>query len=199
MSNQKKNEIMKPIVLIGGISGVGKTTVSNLIAQRLNMNHNLSSGWIRDCLRAVLNKKEYPELFNYTFETSIEGQTPFQNLYQQSLYMKSATERCISRAYNEGQSLVIHGGTLVPGIIEPEMVDYHCWIKASPLRKHIKMFNSDTHTKRKVSEDALKMNRFLEKDIFPLCEKYDVPIITNNIITDTANFIINQISKKYTR
>ena len=187
---------MKPIILIGGVSGVGKTTVGNMVAKKMNMDHHLGAGWIRECLRSILDKKEYPELFNYTFQISVEGQTPFQNLYQQSLYMKSATEKCISRAYNEGTSFLIHGGTLIPGLIDMEKVDYHCVLKANHLRKHRTMINSDTHTKRMVSNEELTMNRSIEKDLFVLCEKHNVPIVKNNIITNTADFIVNQISKR---
>jgi len=187
---------MKPIILIGGISGIGKTTVGNLVAQKMNLDHHLGGGWIREALRAVMDKKDYPELFNYTFQISVEGQTPFENLYRQSVYIKPAVERCISRAYDEGTSLLIHGGILVPGLIDLKYVDYFCVLKASHLSKHRKMISADTHAKRIVTDEELMMNRSIEKDLFLLCEKYDVPIVPNITITKTTDFIIDQISKK---
>ena len=80
---------IKPVILIGGVSGVGKTTVGNLVAQKMNLDHHLGAGWIRECLRAVLNNKEYPELFNYKKNSKLFYTNKNNLFYKLKLHKKT--------------------------------------------------------------------------------------------------------------
>jgi 2-phosphoglycerate kinase len=56
------------IVLLGGTSGTGKSTVASLVASRLGISTVLSTDTIRHIMRNFLSKEEVPVLFASTYE-----------------------------------------------------------------------------------------------------------------------------------
>ena len=48
------------IILIGGASGTGKSTISKELSERLNIIHRIGTGFIREIVRQFIDKyKEY--------------------------------------------------------------------------------------------------------------------------------------------
>jgi 2-phosphoglycerate kinase len=185
----------KYIIMIGGLAGVGKTTVGNLITKKMNIDHHLGLGWIREALCSVLDDSEFPELFHHTFEVTNNNQTPFHNLYKQSIYMAPAIEKCIDRAFREGTSLLIHGG-FVPGSFKSKNVDFICALKAPDVDKHRLMINSNMHAKRVLNENDLQNNRSIEKEFLMRCKKHNVSIVENLELEKTSDYIIEKILSK---
>jgi 2-phosphoglycerate kinase len=56
------------VILLGGTSGTGKSTVSSLLASRLGISTVLSTDTIRHIMRNFLSKEEVPVLFASTYE-----------------------------------------------------------------------------------------------------------------------------------
>jgi 2-phosphoglycerate kinase len=56
------------IVLLGGTSGTGKSTVSSLLASRFGISTVLSTDSIRHILRNFMSTEESPVLFASTYE-----------------------------------------------------------------------------------------------------------------------------------
>ena len=56
------------IVLLGGASGTGKSSLSSLLASRLGISSMLSTDSIRHILRNFIPREEKPVLFCSTYE-----------------------------------------------------------------------------------------------------------------------------------
>ncbi len=184
---------MNPIILIGGVAGTGKTTLSNILLQELNINHKIGLGWIRETLCSVLSKEKYPELFDYSFKTNNKDDLRSYYIFNQTLYHKKAIEFCINRAYNEGTSLIIEGVNLVPGIIDTKYVTNYFWLKMSPdINLHHKLLTGETHSKRVISHENLLAIRKLGEYI----ENYSTEFGVDLIEFDTQEARINKIISK---
>ena len=147
---------MKPIVLIGGVAGTGKTTISNLLLQKLKIDHKIGLGWIRETLCTLLNENDYPELYDYSYKTNDINDINKYYIFKQTEYHKSAIEACINRANREGTSLIIEGVKLVPGIIETKHITNYFWLKMpSNIELHRKLLLGKTHINRIISQDDL--------------------------------------------
>ena len=69
------------IIILGGTSGTGKSTLSSLLASRIGISTVLSTDSIRHILRNFLEKDEHGEIFSSTYE-AYKGvnTTKFKNL-----------------------------------------------------------------------------------------------------------------------
>ena len=164
-----KNNITKPIVLIGGVAGTGKTTIANLLLHLLNIDHKIGLGWIRETLRTLLTENEYPELFDYSFKTSKTKDSEKYYIFKQTEYHKQSIEACIDRAHREGTSLIIEGVSLVPGIINTKYVTNYFWLKMpGNIEVHKKLLLGETHMKRNIRQNDFsairKVGKYIEKN-----------------------------------
>lgn len=173
-----KNNITKPIVLIGGVSGTGKTTITNLLLHMVNIDHKIGLGWIRETLCTLLSKNEYPELFDYSFKTSNTRDLEKYYIFKQTEYHKHAIEACIDRAHREGTSLLIEGVSLVPGIIDTKYVTNYFWLKMpGNIEVHKKLLLGETHNNRNISNNDLSAIRKVGKHIEDNYNNHDVDFI----------------------
>ena len=187
---------MKPIILIGGVAGTGKTTLSNLLLQELNIDHKIGLGWIRETLCTVLKKEEYPELFGYSFQTADMNNIKSYYVFNQTMYHKQAIEACINRANREGTSLIIEGVNLVPGIIDTKYVSNYFWLKMLPdINVHKNLLTGETHKNRRINQDDLlairKIGEFIERD----CINHGVDLVEFDTQEKRLEYIISKIKK----
>ena len=49
---------LKPVILIGGSTGVGKTTLSKKLSELYDFEHRIGTGFIREVLRSVIPVEE---------------------------------------------------------------------------------------------------------------------------------------------
>ena len=56
------------IILLGGSSGTGKTTLANALVHEFGLAHHLSTGFVREAISAVLPTQESKLLGGFTFD-----------------------------------------------------------------------------------------------------------------------------------
>ena len=118
------------ILLIGGTSGSGKSTIASELAYRLDISSHQSTDMMREIIRAYLSPQMVPTLGYSSFEAwrglpgSADDTGPaidnpvITGFLSQFGAMKLALEATIGRAIEEGQHLILEGVHVVPTELE---------------------------------------------------------------------------------
>jgi 2-phosphoglycerate kinase len=149
----------KPIVLIGGASGTGKSRLAGELSHRFQLDHRLGSGFIRAIIQSESDAKKEPRLFSHTYQ----AEDPVGHLEWQANRLKTAILTCISRAQKEGTSLIIEGSHLVPRLYAQADVDLFFVLAAPPEDEHYGRLIGSSHVGREITRgDWLNVRRLNE-------------------------------------
>jgi len=120
----KLQELDVPIVLlVGGATGTGKSTIATEAAYRLGITRVTSTDFIRQTMRAFFSRDFMPSVHYSSFEARV-GETDMpeqmlQGFLDQTRNVLVGVQAALDRALHEGWSMVIEGVHLVPGMVEP--------------------------------------------------------------------------------
>jgi 2-phosphoglycerate kinase len=104
------------VVLIGGTTGVGKSTLATMLAARLGIRRVIATDVIRQVLRAFFTHEAMPSVHHSAFEAGgLEGYR------EQADYVATGIEAIVERAANEGDPIVVEGVHVVPGALDPSL------------------------------------------------------------------------------
>ncbi|CAG9326069.1 unnamed protein product [Blepharisma stoltei] len=157
------------IVLLGGASGTGKSTLSSLLASRLGISSMLSTDSIRHILRNVLNRDQDPILFCSTYEAGslikTEGLTPkqacIQGYIEQSDKVIDYLDNVIEDYHHRGESIVIEGVHLHVGAIKKLMKKYNSCIPFIIMIKNSKKHKERFAVRSKCMTLDPKLNKYV--------------------------------------
>jgi 2-phosphoglycerate kinase len=119
---QELRELDRPIViLIGGATGTGKSTVATEIAYRLGITRVTSTDFIRQTMRAFFAHDFMPAIHYSSFEAGIaapDADDPLvTGFLEQARQVMVGVNASLERALQEGWSMVLEGVHLVPGFV----------------------------------------------------------------------------------
>lgn len=110
------------IVLIGGTTGVGKSTVATTVAGRTGIVRIVSTDAIREVMRGIFTPAMMPSLHASSFDVSrvlpdLPGRVDpvIAGFRQQVQAVSVGVSQVIRRAVVEGTDLIVEGAHLVPG------------------------------------------------------------------------------------
>jgi 2-phosphoglycerate kinase len=115
------------IVLIGGSTGVGKSTVAVEVAHRLGINRVTSTDFIRQTMRAFFSPEFMPTIHFSSFEAGqaldeeVTGDPTVVGFVDQCRHVCVGVDAALHRALTEGWSMVLEGVHLVPGLLPREL------------------------------------------------------------------------------
>jgi 2-phosphoglycerate kinase len=105
------------VLLIGGGTGTGKSSVATELAHRLGITRVTSTDFIRQTIRAFFPPEEMPSVHYSSFEAD----DPVGGFLEQTRTVLIGVEAVIGRALTEGWSIVLEGVHLVPGLVPHEI------------------------------------------------------------------------------
>jgi 2-phosphoglycerate kinase len=114
------------VVLIGGATGVGKSTIATQLAVRLGIVRVSGSDAIREVMRAMLTNQLMPTLYTSSFEAGEVLLEPpagtadpvTVGFREQTAAVSVGVNALVARAAVEGTSTVIEGAHVVPGFYD---------------------------------------------------------------------------------
>jgi 2-phosphoglycerate kinase len=115
------------IVMIGGSTGTGKSTVAAEVAHRLGITRVASTDFIRQTMRAFFSPEFMPTIHYSSFEAGqaldeeVTGDPTVVGFIDQCRHVCVGVEAAIRRALTEGWSMVLEGVHLVPGLLPAEL------------------------------------------------------------------------------
>jgi len=164
---------MNKIILIGGTVGTGKSTIARQIASKMNINHVIGTGFIREILCKELNIGA----FYYHTYSNIPAFTPYEFLVHQTELMKDSVNACIDRAEKEGTSLIIEGNHCIPWIINNHKVTDSFILYVVDVDKHWSFLNSSTHSKRVITKQEFRRIREIQEALVGLAKGKEIHLV----------------------
>jgi len=111
------------IILIGGSTGTGKSTVAAEVGHRLGITRVASTDFIRQTMRAFFSPEFMPTIHYSSFEAGraldeeVTGDPAIVGFLEQCRDVCVGVDAAIRRAMTEGWSMVLEGVHLVPGLV----------------------------------------------------------------------------------
>jgi 2-phosphoglycerate kinase len=161
---------MPLIVLIGGATGTGKSTVATEVAYRLGITRVTSTDFVRQTMRALFTPEFLPAIHMSSFDagkalpTAQEEEVDplLHGFLEQTRHVLVGVQAAIDRSLQEGWSMVLEGVHIVPGMLPREIEG------ALTVECVVAIENEETHAGhfwiRDLSSDGLRpLDKYLER------------------------------------
>ena len=181
------------IVLVGGATGTGKSTVATEAAHRLGITRVTSTDFVRQTMRAFFSKEFMPSIHYSSFEAAAGLREPEQaedpviaGFLEQTRNVLVGVRASIERALEEGWSMVLEGVHLVPGMLPPidGALVVQCVLAIDHVEEHSAHFmirdaGSDGLRPHSKYIDRLDDIRRIQEHIVKRAHRHRVPVIVN--------------------
>jgi 2-phosphoglycerate kinase len=204
----------QPVVIaIGGTSGVGKSTVSQSVAEVLGIERVLSTDLVRAVLRGTLNPDLIPALSESSFSaqrmlrSNLEGNPLLVAFEQQASIVAQASISLARRALKEGLQLVMNGVHVVPGLVSvPEDWPLFTYVLTVPeVDEHERRFVARFTTSQREPEHYLsriQAIRELDEYIVDHSRRAGIPVIESSdsaqTVYETVGAITSDLERTFT-
>ena len=118
------------IILIGGASGVGTSSMAFELANRLRLKNLISTDMIREVMRKIISKDLSPVIHKSSFDAYESIRTPsiridqvVEGFVSHVDVVNVGIEAIIERSVKEGISTIIEGVHVVPGFIREDLME----------------------------------------------------------------------------
>ncbi len=201
------------IILIGGASGVGTSSMAFELANRLRLKNLISTDMIREVMRKIVSKELSPVIHKSSFDAYESVRTPsiridsvIEGFISHVDVVNVGIEAIIERSVKEGISTIIEGVHIVPGFIRKDLMENNNIILFT-----LTVDDEDAHKQRFYSRcrqpwvkrslerymdnfDAIrKTQRFLVEQ----AKIHDTRIINNVDINETIEIMVDDILKEF--
>ncbi|HEY7283727.1 MAG TPA: hypothetical protein VID47_19290 [Actinomycetota bacterium] len=114
------------VILIGGATGVGKSTIATQLATRLGIVRVVATDAVREVMRAMFSPELMPSLHTSSFqaggmlrESGLQGgDRVIAGFREQTAAVSVGLNAFLERAALEGTSVIIEGAHVVPGFVD---------------------------------------------------------------------------------
>jgi 2-phosphoglycerate kinase len=198
------------ILLLGGGTGTGKSTVATEVAYRLGITRVTSTDFVRQTMRAFFAKEFMPSIHYSSFEAGLgltkaeeeeSGDAALLGFLDQTRNVLTGVEAALQRALDEGWSMVLEGIHLVPGMLSTELrgaLVVQCVLAIHDEEIHRTHFWARDHSSdgiRPVDRyiSGLPEIRMIQEYVLDRAARYDVPVIENESQRDAIASVMELV------
>ena len=201
----------RPIfLLLGGSTGVGKTSVAVEVSRRLEIARVQSTDLIRQIMRLMFSVDLMPEIHCSTYEAAQALKPELRGaanaliigFREQAQKVAVGVHALLDRAVEEGTSLILEGGHLLPGIVDVSRyaADAHVVFQVVATldrEAHRKRF-SVRYKRARDREPTRYLRHFreivqIQDHILEEADRYELPIIDNVNKEETILSVIRSV------
>jgi 2-phosphoglycerate kinase len=199
------------ILLLGGATGVGKSSLALEVAHRLGIGRVFSSDSVRQIMRIMLSPELSPAIHGSSYDAykrfpaETLGDDPvIEGFRAQTATVSVGIRASMDRAVSENTSLVLDGVAIVPGVIDLEAYEG----LADVIFLVVATLDANTYANRFVDrakgESRREAHRYIEnldailriqEYILEAAERYDVPIVDNDSFDRAVLLIIRHVTE----
>ena len=204
------------ILLVGGGTGTGKSTVATEVAYRLGITRVTSTDFVRQTMRAFFAKEFMPSIHYSSFEAGLgltkaeeeeSGDAALLGFLDQTRNVLTGVEAALQRALDEGWSMVLEGVHLVPGMITTELrgaLVVHCVLAIRDEEIHRTHFwiRDETSDGVRPSDrylEGLPEIRMIQDYLLERAARNDVPVIENERHGEAVAAVMNLVLEQAER
>jgi 2-phosphoglycerate kinase len=189
------------ILLVGGGTGTGKSSVATDVAYRLGITRVTSTDFVRQTMRAFFSREFMPAIHYSSFEagraTADEdddiGKAVVDGFLEQTRDVLVGVAASIDRALQEGWSMVLEGVHLVPGMLPPieNALVVQCVLAINDTEAHASHFwirDTDSEGMRPYEKylECFDDIRLVQEHILGRAQRHEVPVIENANIEEAV-------------
>ena len=192
------------ILLVGGGTGTGKSSVATDVAYRLGITRVTSTDFVRQTMRAFFSREFMPAIHYSSFEagraTAEEGEehddigkAVVDGFLEQTRDVLVGVAASIDRALQEGWSMVLEGVHLVPGMLPPieNALVVQCVLAINDTEAHASHFwirDNDSEGMRPYEKylECFDDIRLVQEYILGRAQRHEVPVIQNANIEEAV-------------
>ena len=201
------------IILIGGASGVGTSSMAFELASRIGIKNLISTDMIREVMRKIISNDLSPVIHKSSFNAYESIRTPtirldpiIEGFINHVDVVTVGVEAIIERSLKEGISIIIEGVHIVPGFIKKELIN-----KDNIIEFTLIVENPEIHKGRFYSRcrqpwvkrslqtylDNFEAIRKTQKFMIEQALESNSHIINNVDVINTIDVMIDDIVEKY--
>jgi 2-phosphoglycerate kinase len=197
------------VLLVGGATGTGKSTVATDVAYRLGITRVTSTDFVRQTMRAFFSTEFMPAIHHSSFEAGRAtagdeddgNQAVIDGFMEQTREVLVGVRAAIDRALEEGWSMVLEGVHLVPGMVPKEIegaLVVECVLAIDDAEAHAGHFwirDTDSEGVRPYEKylDCFDDIRLIQTYILGRARKHGVPVIENGSIEDAIGEVMELV------
>jgi 2-phosphoglycerate kinase len=201
------------VVLIGGTTGVGKSTIATQLAARLGIVRVVASDAVREVMRAMFSRELMPSLHASSFEAGGVLREPpgrdaaIVGFREQASAVAVGLQALVERAALEGNSIILEGAHIVPGFFD--LSRWEDQILAVPVIFTVE--DEDVHRSHFVARwsdqegrpatrylDGFENIRRIQRYIKSQALSHGVPVIPNYSFDRSLSVLIDLVMEKAT-
>jgi 2-phosphoglycerate kinase len=203
------------VILIGGATGVGKSTIATQLAARLGIVRVVATDAIREVMRSMFSPELMPTLHTSSFEADVALREPptraadplIVGFREQTAAVAVGINALIERAAMEGTSIIIEGAHVVPGFFDLEtfagrILAVPFVISVDDVERHRSHFGAreDTIASRPAQRYAQGFDniRRLQAYVKSQALSHDVPVIPNFGFDQSIAAVIDLVMERTT-
>lgn len=197
------------IVLIGGATGTGKTTIANELAHRLGIGKVLSTDTIRQIMRMMVAPDLLPAIHRSSFEAwkdHPEGEAAVVEAFlEQSRRVLVGVRALLDRAIQENDSVIIDGVHLVPGLMDFGEVEKRSYLVPLTISTLSRKQHLERFPQRQRSAGSRLAQRYrdnfeyivqIQEYLLEVAEEHEVPIVNNHAYDETVASVLSVVSSQ---
>jgi 2-phosphoglycerate kinase len=201
------------LLLIGGATGTGKSTIATEAAHRLGITRVTSTDFIRQTMRTFFSKDFMPSVHYSSFEAQLaltraeeeeSGDAAILGFLDQTRNVLVGVNAALERAATERWSTVLEGVHLVPGMIDTayanaSVVQCVVAIEDENLhRSHFWVRDYATEGLRPLEKylDSLPQIREIQDYIVERAKRHDVPVIYNDSLDRALGDVLDLVLRR---
>jgi 2-phosphoglycerate kinase len=201
------------LLLVGGATGTGKSTIATEAAHRLGITRVTSTDFIRQTMRAFFSEEFMPSVHYSSFEARLaltraeeeeSGDAAILGFLDQTRNVIVGVQAALERAATERWSMVLEGVHLVPGMVVTEVP--HAFVVQCVIaiedenlhRSHFWVRDYATEGLRPLEKylDSLPQIREIQDYLVERARRHDVPVIVNDsfdrAIADVMDLVLRR-------